>query len=380
MAAPISTAATSIATVALLVFWLLSGQAVQSLRRSWQQPLGKMIVLFVLWLVIGMFYADTNWHTRLTTLSSWKKLFFVYLLLGIFYQTEWQKRFVHAYVVVMFTAAIIALSLWSLNLIVRPSNDGGPGIFMTNHATQSMAFIAALLCCIFLLHETTSRRHKYWIWTAIALFLFNIFFISTARSGYIALPIAATFAIGSIYGFRKLPAIVAIAAVALLAIGLTSDTLQQRIKTALDERATYQTSEIETSVGIRVIFYQNTLELIKEKPWFGYGTSSFKSVYGPLAASKYKDWRSGATADPHNQYLFVWLENGLVGLLLFFGYIAIGIRQGIDNKPYGAIAASFLVAIAASSLFNSHFKTFAEGYLLAFFVGALLTRPTSIAN
>lgn len=375
IAAPISTAATSIATVVLLIFWLLSGQALQTLKVSWQQPLGKMIVGFVLWLILGTFYAETDWQSQLTTLSSWKKLFFVYLLLGIFTQQTWQKRFVYWYTIAMSLAGIIAILLWSLDWVVRPSNGGNPGIFMTNHSTQSMAFVAALLCCIFLLKDARNNKQRYAIWTAIGLFLFNIFFISTARSGYLAIPAAATFAMGSIYGFRKLPYIAGLIAIAVLIFGLTSNTFQDRLKLALDEQANYQTSLNETSVGIRVIFFKNTLELIKQRPWFGYGTSSFKPVYSALAASKNHDWRGGSTPDPHNQYLFVWTENGLFGLLLFLAYIVIGIRQGLTNKPYGGIAASFLVAIAASSLFNSHFKTFAEGYLLAFFLGALLTRP-----
>jgi len=372
IAAPISTAVTSIASVALLIVWLSSGQAIQTLKCSWQQPLGKMIMLFVAWLLIGTFYADTSWHDKLTTLSSWKKLFFVYILLGIFQQLEWQKRFVHWYVIAMLIAGVIALFLWSLDLVVRGETIG---IFMTNHATQSMAFVAALLCCIFLLQQTQNARDRYYIWAAIGLFLFNIFFISTARSGYLAVPVAATFAAGSIYGFRKLPYIAALVAAALLVFVLTSNTLQDRVNLALDEQTNYQTSSNETSIGIRVIFYKNTWELIKEKPWFGYGTSSFKPVYSALAATKSHDWRGGSTADPHNQYLFVWLENGLIGLLLFFAYIYVCIKQGLNNKPYGPIAASFLIAIAASSLFNSHFKTFAEGYLLAFFLGSLITRP-----
>lgn len=373
IAAPISTAATTIASYTLLAFWLISGQAISSLKRAWQQPFGKIIVLFCLWLTIGMFYAETDWDTRLTTLSSWKKLFFAFLLLGIFYPREWQKRFVQIYVIVMSIAAVIAFALWSLDLNVRPSNNGGPGIFMTNYSTQSTAFIAALLCCIFLLRESQSRVQKYYFWGAIPLFLFNIFFISIARSAYLALPVAVAFAVGSIYGFRRLPQITAVVAIVLLIFGLTSNTLQERIKLALDEQAHYQISTSLTSVGVRLVFYKNTLELIQQKPWLGYGTSSFESVYSAHAASKSKDWRGEGTTDPHNQYLFVWTENGLVGLLLFFAYIYIGIRQGIINKPYGSVGASFLIALATSSLFNSHFKTFAEGYLLAFFLGALLS-------
>lgn len=378
IAAPISTGATGIACIALLVFWLLSGQALRTLKLSWQQPFGKMIVLFYAWLILGSFYAETDWPSKLQTLSSWKKLLYAFILLGMFQTAEWQKRFVNCYAVAMVISAVIGLFLWSFDLIVRPSNGAiYAGIFMTNHATQSMAFVAATLCCIFLLHECESPRLKYFIWAAIGLFLFNIFFISTARSSYIALPIAAVFAAGSIHGFRKLPGILALAAVVILAFGLTSNTLRERVKLALDEQANYQTSSAETSVGVRMIFYKNTLELIREKPWLGYGTSSFKPVYSAHAASKYLDWRAVATGDPHNQYMFVWLENGLFGLLLFLAYIYIGIRQGFKNPPYGAIAASFLIAIAASSLFNSHFKTYAEGYMLAFFLGALLTRPIS---
>ncbi|CAD6877491.1 O-antigen polymerase [Methylomonas albis] len=373
IAAPISTAIASIASVALLVFWLLSGQAVQTLKLSWQQPVGKMIMLFFAWLIIGTLYTETDWHSKLETLSSWKKLLYVFLLIGIFQQQAWQKRFVYSYFIAMVGAGIIAIPLWAFDLVVRQDHE--VGIFMTNHATQSTAFVAALLCAIFLVQEPLAPRQKYAVWAGIAIFLFNIFFVSTGRSGYLALPIAAVFAFGSIYGYSKLPQIIGVAAIVLVAFGLSSSTLQERFKLAWDEQASYQSSKDLTSVGIRVIFYQNTLELIEKAPWFGYGTSSFKPTYSNYASAKSQGWQGTSTSDPHNQYLFIWLENGLVGLLLFFAYIVVALRQGMNNKPYGPIAASFLVAICASSLFNSHFKTFAEGYLLAFFLGALLSHP-----
>lgn len=377
IAAPISTAIASIASVALLIFWLLSGQALQTLKLSWQQPVGKMILLFIAWLLIGTLYAETDWHSKLETLSSWKKLLYVFLLLGIFQQSQWQKRFVYSYFIAMVVAGIIAIPLWAMDLIVREGREAG--IFMTNHATQSTAFVAALLCAIFLVQEPLAPRQKYAVWAGIGIFLFNIFFISTGRSGYLAVPIAAVFAFGSIYGYSKLPQIIGIAAIVLVAVGLSSNTLQERFRLAWDEQASYQSSEDLTSVGIRVVFYKNTVELIEKAPWFGYGTSSFKPTYSNYASAKSQGWQGTSTSDPHNQYLFVWLENGLIGLLLFFAYIVVALRQGMTNKPYGPIAASFLVAICASSLFNSHFKTFAEGYLLAFFLGALLARAVDPA-
>jgi O-antigen ligase len=373
IAAPASTAITGIACVAMLITWLISGQMWQTLKISAQQPAGKMLLLFFAWLIMGCLYADTSWADKLTTLSSWKKLFYTFVLFGIFYQPEWKSRFVYGYVAAMSLAATLAIPLWLMAIHIKGKEAG---IFMSNHSSQSLAFVVAALCCIFLLKEPLSLLKKRLFIGLIALFLLNIFFISPSRSGYLALPVAAVFAFINLYGYRKIPHILATAIAAVLLLVITSTTLQQRIKLGWEEKTAYQTSQNVTSIGVRVVFAQNTLELIREKPWFGYGTSSFKSVYSPHAAAKYSDWRGGATSDPHNQYLFVWLENGLIGLLLFLSYIVVAIRQGSQQQPYGAIAASVLVAIASASLFNSNFKTFPEGHLLAFFVGCLLAQSS----
>jgi O-antigen ligase len=370
IAAPVSTAVTSVACVAMLVTWLISGQVWQSLKISAAQPAGKMLLLFFAWLIISSLYADTVWADKLDTLSSWKKLFYTFVLLGLFSQAQWKMRFVDYYLAAMSFAAVIAIPLWLLEIQVRSGREFG--IFMTNHSSQSLAFVVAALCCIFLLKKSLSLQKKYLLAGMLVLFLFNIFFISPSRSGYLALPVAAVFAFTNLYGYKKIPHILGITATVLLLLILTSSTLQQRIKLGWEEKTNYQNSENVTSIGVRVIFAQNTLELIQQKPLLGYGTSSFKTAYGSHVAAKYHDWRGDPASDPHNQYLFVWLENGLVGLLIFLAYIYTAVRQGASQQPYGAIGASVLVAIAAASLFNSNFKTFPEGHLLAFFVGCLL--------
>ncbi len=378
IASPISTALTGVACVIMLLTWLISGELFRSLKISAEQPAGKMLLLFFAWLLLGAFYADTDWSDKLQTLLSWKKLAFTFVLLGLFYHGNWKRLFVKSYLIVMLIAALIAVPLWLADMSIRHGRE--PGIFMTNYSSQSMAFIAATVCCVFLLKQDISPKKKCLLGTAIALFVFNIFFISTARSGYVALPFAIIFAVSYLYGIKKIPYILGAAGILLAIIVLTSTTLQQRIELGLTEKAAYQTSETPTSIGLRIILAKNTLALIKDRPLLGYGTSSFKATYGAYVATKYSDWRKEAVSDPHNQYLFVWLENGLIGLLLFFAYIVAVIRQGLRQPPYGAMAASFLIAVCASSLFNSHFKTFSEGTLLAFFVGILLAETHKIAK
>lgn len=372
IASPISTSVTSVACVVMLLTWLISGELFRSLKISAEQPAGKMLLVFFAWLVIGTFYAETDWLDKIDTLSSWKKLIFTFIALGLFYQDHWKRLFVKSYLLVMIIAGLIAVPLWLADVSIKAGRD--PGIFMTNYASQSMAFIAALIGCIFLLKRQLSFKRKCLVYGFLTLFVVNIFYISTARSGYVAFPFAAICAATCVYGFKKLPQIIAVIGGVLLIATLTSSAVQQRTEQGLMEKDNYQTSAEPSSIGVRMVFAQNTWALIKERPLWGYGTSSFKKTYSAYAASHYSDWRADVTSDPHNQYLFVWLENGLVGLLLFLVYIYTALRQGFSAQPYGAIAASFLVVVCATSLFNSHFKTFPEGNLLAFWLGILLSQ------
>lgn len=371
IAAPISTAATNIFIVPMLIAWLASGEAIRTLKISIEQVPGKVLLLFFAWILIGAFYASTPWGDKIDTLLGWKTLAFTFLLLGLFNDTHWKQLFVKIYLVVMVIGAILAVPLWLADFSFRGRD---PGIFMTNYSSQSMAFIAAILCCIYLLKQQYSPKKKLWIGAAIVLFTFNIFFVSPARGGYVAFPFAVIFAIYCFDGLRKLPYVIAILGISLAIMALMSTTLQQRIEKGLMEKANYHTAEKDTSIGLRVVLMKNTVELIKRRPVFGYGTSSFKTTYSPYAASKSSGWQGKPRTDPHNQYLFIWLENGLIGLLLFLTYIYFAIRQGLNNPPYGAIAASFLCAVCVTSLFNGHFRTFPEGHLLALFTGILLGR------
>ena len=371
IAAPISTAVTSVACIAMLLTWLMSGQVWQGLKVSVNQPAGKMLLVFIAWLMISSLYADTAWTDKVTTLLSWKKLLYTFLLLGLFYQIEWKRRFIYYYLAAMSFLAVITVCLWLLDIKVKGATFG---IIMTNHTSQSLAFVVAVLCGIFVYKESLSLKIKALVIGLIVLFIVNVFFVSPSRSGYLALPVATFFILVNLYGYKKLPHTLVVMAIALVLVALTSSTLQQRIKVAFEENKNSQTSETLTSIGVRDIFRQNTIELIKEKPLLGYGTSSFKTVYSTYAATKYQDWRGESVSDPHNQYLFVWLENGLVGLLLFLAYIYMAIKQGVTQKSYGVIGASVFIVFVTTSLFNSHFKTFPEGHLLAFFVGCLLAR------
>jgi O-antigen ligase len=128
-------------------------------------------------------------------------------------------------------------------------------------------------------------------------------------------------------------------------------------------------------MGIRVILYENTLDLVRQRPLFGVGTGGFGAAYAAQVQGKYSDWRSQPSLDPHNQYLFFLAEQGLVGLAVFLTFIGLALADRGDGGPTRLVAIGLLLGWCATSLLSSHFQTFAEGHLLAFLLAAMLARP-----
>jgi len=76
----------------------------------------------------------------------------------------------------------------------------------------------------------------------------------------------------------------------------------------------------------RLLIWKVTIDLIQEKPLFGHGINQFKTKYN-LAQAEYFTLNDGTERErlvagnvehAHNEYLQIWMELGLVGLILFF--------------------------------------------------------------
>ncbi len=145
----------------------------------------------------------------------------------------------------------------------------------------------------------------------------------------------------------------------------------------MNEWQNASTLTIKTPMGIRAVLYENTLELVRERPWLGTGTGGFGAAYAAHVKDKYTDWRVLPTVDPHNQYLFFLGEQGILGLVAFLAFIVAALTDRGDGTRARVIAIGMLLAWCATSLLSSHFKTFSEGHLLTLFLGAMLARPVA---
>ncbi|MDP1757353.1 MAG: O-antigen ligase family protein, partial [Pseudohongiella sp.] len=163
----------------------------------------------------------------------------------------------------------------------------------------------------------------------------------------------------------------------LLALGLAlvvSPRMYAKVQLAVTEWTHESELEGLTSFGIRRVWYLNSVEVIGEHWLVGVGTGGFPDAYREHIAGKYPsdDWRSLATTDPHNQYLGVLAQQGIVGLAVFFAWLVAVGRDRSGPLVYRNLAVAILCGWCVTSLFSSHFRTFVEGHLLATFLGVFL--------
>jgi O-antigen ligase len=80
---------------------------------------------------------------------------------------------------------------------------------------------------------------------------------------------------------------------------------------------------------IRYVFIKESLSRIKQKPILGYGTGSFGTIFDKEVKSGH-DFQFHRT--PHNQYLYVLFELGILGVLLLLSIFYYQIKELIVKK------------------------------------------------
>ncbi|HTN49195.1 MAG TPA: O-antigen ligase family protein [Burkholderiaceae bacterium] len=365
------------AMAVMLIGLLASGQARARLRHACTQPLGVATLLLIGVIALGMLWADVPWRERWAAFWSWRKLWMIPVALALFGPAGWKRRLAIAYVGVCGVAVIASFVLVAAEGRLPTMYELAlSGSLLRNHSAQSMAFATAAFVALWLAADTEmARRGRVLAAIFAALFVLNMAFITPGRSGFLAL--AIMLAVLAAFSLRSRRTVIAAAVLALVfaAAVAVSPLARDRIQLAISEWNNASVQTYKTSLGMRAVIYENTLELARRHPWLGVGTGGYGAAYAAQIEGRYSDWRAVPTVDPHSQYLFFLAEQGLLGLIAFFGFIAAALFDRGDSTRARILAVGMLLAWCATSVASSHFKTFSEGHLLTFFLGVMLARP-----
>lgn len=245
-----------------------------------------------------------------------------------------------------------------------------PGIVVRNHAAQGLFFsvltIAALGVIRYeLMVSSYGKAVMYGLALTSAL---NVVLIATGRSSYVALLVMLSifiFVSGTEWRFIRKVLLVAMLAALLVTLSAVGTRSQEKWLQAYNEASTEQTRE--TSVGIRLIFWKTSAGMLFEYPLLGVGTGGFEKAYGLAVVGK-SGLEATVTNDPHNQFIKIAIEQGLLGLLVFMALLMAVARQ----CPQGlsrTMGLCVLLGWCTTSLANSHFSTFTEGHFIWIWLG-----------
>jgi O-antigen ligase len=168
--------------------------------------------------------------------------------------------------------------------------------------------------------------------------------------------------------------------VALASMGLavlayqTSPRLHDRVSMVASEYRAWQPDHgKDNSTGQRLDFYYNTLQIIRQQPVLGVGTGGFPAAF--TQQTQGKDVQQ--TNNPHNEYLMIAAQAGVVGLalLLYLFYTQWRTAPRLET-PFAQDAARGLVlAYLINSMFNSPLLDHADGLFFAFMTAVLFAHP-----
>ncbi len=109
----------------------------------------------------------------------------------------------------------------------------------------------------------------------------------------------------------------------------------------------------------RLLIWQNTLEIIKDKPILGYGVGNHKLAIMKVECAKKHDFIVSDHA--HNDFLEMFSELGIIGLLLYVAtyliFVITGLKQmfaykHLQHKLLALISLSLILTYANDALFN----------------------------
>ena len=369
-------AVANIAAAVMLLAFLAAPSCMRRLMWAWSQPLGKASIVFVLVMLLSVVWTEAPFPTALKAWIGWRHFVLLFIALAIF-DTRISKLFFASCFVVTATAAAVA-SFFKFDFgAAQATSDVASGIILRNHVTQGLALISGAMLALVLLVHARRGSWQQWVWGSAGLLMVaNVVLVAYARSAYLAL--AVTSIVATVGITRRRARIAAIGVLVTLMCGAIwlSPLITQRIERGLQEMRETHSSPVITPMGIRPVMWEVTASIVRDSPLIGHGLGSFPEQYRSVVTQRYTGWKATLTADPHNQYLMLLAETGLLGLAAFAWFLFSAARQHARG-PFGVVGIALLLAWCLTSLFSSHFHTFNEGHLIAILLGVCLARESA---
>ena len=352
----------------ICVLWLFSGNYKSKFNQIINNKLIKASILFYLIHVIGMLWSeDLSWGLHML-----HKMWYFILFFPILYtivRKDYIRSYISAFLLAILITEVCSYLVWFE--IIEPFKNAtveNPTPFM-NHISYNpiLAFaIYLVLHEIFFNKKITNFVFSLYSFFAISMIV-NMF-ITGGRAGQVAFFAMLVVLIIQILDKQRIKSLITIFIV-IPGIFFTayqaSDLFQKRVNLAFNQALEYQPGS-NNSIGYRITYAINSWELIKENPIIGVGTGDFPVEYkkiNQIKTPKMSSMGLPTTTNPHNMYILIFSQLGVIGLISMLSIFYFQIKLSINSsnrfiRDVGiTLPLLFLVIMWSDSYLLGHYTT-----------------------
>jgi len=318
---------------------------------KWMLAVFALIGFYGLGMLWGDNHLNADWQFQRLAL-----LLVFPILITMNLKQETIKRAVFSFLGTAFISAFAALAI--NNNIILPLGDY---LSFIDPSSRNSAFITynyhnviLALATILSLYVLIEKKSKYTYLLLLFILVYAIsIFTERGRAGQVIFNLSAVFYI-IYYNRRKLLRLCALL-ILLFSFQFVIYNSTNVYKDRFDAVSNIIQNNGDRGEGktedIRYVFIKESLSSILEKPIFGYGTGSFGTIFeNEVKSGHYFD----KYTTPHNQYLYVWFELGIFGLvllLLIFYYQIKELFRKKDGIHRVLLPLSFMFLMLVDSYF-----------------------------
>lgn len=360
---PLSTSLLGLFSILAVAAWLLSGGFLDLPRQFRANPSCLVALLFFCLMVAALTYSPVPPMEGFATLRKYRELLLMPVIYSLFSLGSSQRQ--HARL--SFLAGCVVLMIISYLGYFDLFDSGRYGYSIVFHITHSF-FMAVL--AFWTMHKASEKGWRRYCWLLVcAAAVINLIYVAPGRTGMFVFCCLTLLYLYQRLSMVKWAVSIVIFALLLVAAYHSSDNFSSRVEEAVSEMMNYETGRSRTSIGQRFDWWKVSLQLVKDKPLLGHGTGSYETMHRRATRSD----RVTPTDNPHNEYLFISCQFGLVGLSMFFLMLILQLQEarGISLKDR-QLLHGVLLALLAGSLMNSLLFDSQQGHFYLFMSGALL--------
>lgn len=384
-----------IGMITSLVLIVLTVPFKNILCTAYQHPIARAAAIFYACLIIGTFYSHVAMSEQSRILRHYLPLLWITFLIAFLQTsfpqlaTRFTRKKTETYSSVFMYGAVLAAILGCLNAwhvvnvshLIHSHLTTDPLEYPFGTFSFSLSFAAYL--SVQKMKYATTRLSFYCYLVCFLILCFFIFFVSHQRTAYILTVLLLLIFGYQHIGFKGFVSVLIALALLLLTAYNTSTTFHQRTSAVVLDLKQYSHGHPNSSTGLRLFFIKASYDLWKQKPFFGYGTGSFKSTYLTIDGYNVNGHKNTAEMpldQPHNEYAYIAVQLGLFGLFfllwLFFKQFVLSFKLPIFEKQCAqAFILSFMVGALDTSLLF-----YATSIIDYFFFSALLYAPLARKN